>query len=202
MNKNLAGLAVTVAALALMIAACSSVNQSLSKDQSQTNSQLQQYQSVQPVPYYDWSEQRNTLIQIYNAKNEARQTWAVVESITGAALWSCPSVGFPIPADTQLTNPDQIAVTQNGGTNYYDGVVPQMEPDGLYASGATDATYVLCLRPDGKAVPIYTEQKVSTFPFPVHVEDGKIVDENGASTVQIDVKGGTSSSAAPESPKP
>lgn len=192
-------LAVLVPVIALAVA-CGNVNQSVTHDQDQTNSQLQQYQKVQPVPYYDWSEQRNTLIQIYNAKNEARETWAVIESITGEALWACPSIGFPIPADTQLTNPDQIAVTQNGST-WYDGVVPQMEPDGLYASSGTDATYVLCVRPDGKAVPIYTEQKVSTFPFPVHVVDGKIVDDNGASTIIVDVKGAPGTTA-PASPKP
>lgn len=184
--------------VAAIVVACGNVNQSVTKDQNQTNAQLQQYQAVQPVPYYNFSEQRNTLIQIYNAKNEARNTWAVVESMTGVALWSCPSLGFPIPADTQLTNPDQLAVTQNG-SSWYDGVLPQMEPDGLYASGATDGTYVLCVRPNGKAVPIYTEQKVSMFPFPVEVVDGKIVDKDTGNdqTIEVTVQGQSAASAPP-----
>jgi len=175
---------------AVFLSACQP--SSLTNDTQQTNNQLLQYQKVQPVPYYDWSEQRNTLIQIYNAKNEARQTWAVVESMTGVPLWTCPSVGFPIPADTQLTNPDQYSGT---------GVsLPQMEPDGLYSSTNTDATYVLCVRPDGKAVPIYTEQKVTMFPFPVHLANGKIVDDNGASTIQVVPKGGSSAPATSPTP--
>lgn len=192
---------ILLAGVALALGACTG-NQSLNADQAQTNTQLQQYQKVQPVPYYNWSEQRNTLIQIYNAKNEARNTWAVVESMTGVALWACPSVGFPIPADTQLTNPDQIATTvPPGSSTIYDGVVPQMEPDGLYSSTSTDATYVLCIRPNGDTVPIYTEQKVSMFPFPVTVVDGKIVDSGGDSNIIIDVKG-ESAAPPPASPTP
>lgn len=194
---------IAIALVALAITGCNRGNVSLQADQNQTNSQLQQYQAVQPVPFYNWSEQRNTLIQIYNAKNEARNTWAVVESITGVALWSCPSVGFPIPADTQLTNPDQLAATYNNGSNgWVEGAVSQMEPDGLYASGNTDATYVLCIRPNGKIVPIYTEQKVSTFPFEVEAIDGKIVDKGKDTNIEIDVKGGTTGPAPSGSPTP
>lgn len=193
---------ITVMACALVLAACNGTNQSLQADQSQTNSQLQQYQKVQPVPYYNWSEQRNTLIQIYNAKNEARNTWAVVESITGIALWACPSVGFPIPADTQLTNPEQIGITNNGSAGWVDGVVPQMEPDGLYSSASTDATYILCIRPSGKIVPIYTEQKVTMFPFPVEVRDNKIIDLGGDPTIEVLVKGDTAAPAPSGSPTP
>lgn len=196
---------VGITLLALALVACTPTNQSLQNDQVQTNSQLQQYQKVQPVPYYNWSEQRNTLIQIYNAKNEARNTWAVVESITGAALWACPSVGFPIPADTQLTNPEQLAATNysgSGGAGWVEGVVPQMEPDGLYSSTNTDGTYVLCIRPNGKIVPIYTEQKVSTFPFPVTVVDGKIVDSGGDTNIEVNVKGASAAPAPSGSPTP
>lgn len=192
-----------LALVALAVVGCGSVTQSIQKDQQQTDAQLQQYQAVQPVPYYNWSEQRNTLIQVYNAKNEARNTWAVVESITGVALWTCPSIGFPIPADTQLTAPDQIAIRNYGGAGgWAEGVVGQMEPDGLYASGATDATYVLCVRPSGKVVPIYTEQKVSLFPFPVTVVDGKIVDSGGDTTIEINVSGASAAPAPSETPKP
>lgn len=192
---------ILLAGVVLTLAACGITNQSLTQDQNQTNSQLQTYQKVQPVPFYNWSEQRNTLIQIYNAKNEARNTWAVVESMTGVALWSCPSVGFPIPADTQLTNPDQIAATQMGST-YYSGVVSQMEPDGLYSSTATDATYVLCVRPNGQIVPIYTEQKVSMFPFEVSVVDGKIVDKGGDSNIEVTMQGASAAPVPATSPVP
>lgn len=200
MKKKILGLA---AALLLGLAACQTGNLSLSQDAKQTNSQLQQYQAAQPVPYYDFSEQRHTLIQIYNAKNEARQTWAVLQSMTGVAIYACESIGFPIPADTQLTSPDQIAVVNpaglNNNTTLYDGVVSQMEPDGLYTSGNTDATYVLCIH-NGKPTPLYTEQKVTMFPFPVEVVDGKIVDvAGGANTIEVEVKGSVGVTPSPAS---
>jgi hypothetical protein len=186
---------ILLAGVALALAACQTTVQSLSNDQTQTDAQLQQYQKVQPVPFYNWSEQRNTLIQIYNAKNEARQTWAVFMSYTGTAMFTCPSIGFPIPADTQLTNPEQIARTNVNGT-VYSGVVGQMEPDGLYSSTGTSGTYVLCVRDNGKAAPIYWEPPVAMFPYEVKIVNGQIIDAGGTSNIEVDVKG------APAGPAP
>ena len=92
----------------LMVAACTTAVNSVNNDQKLTDVQLQQYQAVQPVPFFNWSQSRQVLIDIYKAQNEARQTWAVFLSYTGTPLFSCESVGYPIPADTQLTNPDQV----------------------------------------------------------------------------------------------
>lgn len=179
--------AILLAVAALAVAACGNyANQGVANDKSQTDSQLQQYQKVQPVPFYNWSEQRNTLIQIYNAKNEARSTWAVFMSYTGVAMFTCPSVGFPIPADTQLTNPQQVV----GGPSTGNATVSQMEPDGLYTGSGT-GTYVLCVRSDGKAAPIYWEPPVAMFPYEVKVVNGQITDAGGPSTINVDVKGGT-----------
>jgi len=182
-----------IAALGLIgfaAAACSS--NAVYTDQNTVNKQQEIYQQVQPVPLFDFSEQRHTLIQIYQAKNQARQTWAVIQSITGEFIYACPSIGFPIPADTQLTNPEQ-----NLGSG---AVVPQAEPDGLYTSANTDATYVLCIRANGNVVPIYTEQKVTLFPFEVKIVNGQIVDAGGDSTMTVDVRGGNSSAAPTPAP--
>lgn len=173
--RKFAGLAVILLALA----ACTA--ESISNDQQTVDKQQQQYAKVQPVPFYDWSQDRAALIQIYNAKNEQRQTYAVITAQgTGAAIFSCPSIGYPLPADTQLTNGLQAIYSQGA-------VVEQAEPNGLYSSKNTDATYVLCLRDDGKIVPIYTEQKVTLFPFPVKIVNGQITDVGGAATITVDL---------------
>jgi len=142
-----------------------------SRDSAIVNKQQTHYGNVQPIPWFDWSQDRDNLIQIYKQKNESRPTHAVVRSGgTGEILWDCPSIGFPIPADTQLTNPVQVEVT----TNHY-GVIEQAEPNGLFTSKHTDGTYVLCVDGAGAISPQYTESKVEVFTRPIKIEDGKVV---------------------------
>lgn len=139
-----------------------------SHDSEIVNKQQTHYQKVQPIPWFDWSQDRDNLIQIYKQKNESRPTHAVVRSMgTGEILWDCPSVGFPIPADTQLTNPLQRM--------YEAAVVEQAEPNGLFTSKHTDGTYVLCVDGVGVVSPQYTESKVDVFTRPIKVEAGKVV---------------------------
>ena len=124
--------------------------------------QQEQYLRTQPVPVFDYSLQRDVLIQIYRATNEGRSTYTVVESVMGDTKFACPSIGYAIPADASLTNPLQgIYISQSGGA----GVVELPEPNGLYSSKNTDGTWILCLADGGEITPIYTEHKVTTFPF-------------------------------------
>ena len=182
----------------LVLAACDVSTQD-SKDAKLVNDQQAHYAKVQPIPYFDFSMDRDTLVQIYKAKNEARQTHSVVASMTGAILWDCPSIGFPIPADTQLTNPlvgtGRYIYDENGqNRTWVEGIVEQAEPNGLFSSKNTDATFVQCVGPDGSVSPIYTEQKVTTFPFPVKIIDGQIVRAGDASIV-LDINPGSEGTA-------
>lgn len=117
----------------------------------------------QPVPQLEYSLARDVYIQIYNATNEARNTFTIVESMTGETKWACPSKGYGIPADVSLTNPLQGDYYQRGGV----AVIEMMEPNGLYSSKNTDGTWILCVLEDGAIAPIYTEHKITTLPFMV-----------------------------------
>ena len=123
------------------------------------------------------------MIQIYNAKNEARQTWTVFYSAAGTPQSMCPSVGYPIPANTQLTSPDQAGYVSSYGV----GVVSQMEPNGLYSTTGANGTYVLCVRPNGKNAAVYSESWVTAYPYEVKIEAGAVIDLGGDTTVPIDV---------------
>lgn len=152
-------------------------------DQVRVNDQQSVYSANQPIPYFDWSLERQLVTQLYEIRNRAVNTWAVVVSNgTGMALWSCPSFGYPIPYDTSLTNPLQ-PVYSNGA------VVEMAEPNGLFPSKNSDATWVMCIGNDGKANPVYAEAKVIVFPFPVRVtETGQIVRIEGQqASVEVDV---------------
>ncbi len=169
--------------LAVVLALTSCVSSSsISRDKQTVEDQQSIYQRNQPIPLFDWSQDRDVLIQIYQAKNEARTTYTVVTADgSGQVLFVCPSVGYALPADTQLTNGLQALNWSSAP------VVEQAEPNGLYSSKNTDGTYVLCIRESGEIAPVYTEAKVTTYPFPVKVENGQIVDAGGASSINLDL---------------
>jgi len=176
---------ILLAGVVLILAGCGyGQPDSTEKDSNLTDRQLAQYQAVQPVPFFNWSQDRQTLIQIYEAKNQARQTWSVFYSATGVPQTMCPSIGYPIPANTQLTSPDQIGYISSYGV----GVLSQMEPNGVYSTTGANGTYVLCARPSGKIAAVYSESWVTAFPYEVKLEAGQVVDLGGESSVEIDVQ--------------
>jgi len=150
------------------------------RDTALVNAQQDHYAKVQPLPFYEFSIPRDIQIQIYNVvTQEARNTYTVIETITGQTKHHGPSIGYGIPADTSLTNPLKPAYSRNYNTGE---IVEQPEPNGLWSSKNTDGTWVLFLDQNGDITPVYTEHKVTTFPYIVKQ------DENGLWTRADDKK--------------
>jgi hypothetical protein len=141
-------------------------------DNEAVGRQQAQYRSVQPVPFYEYSNELDIYKQIYDARVEnVITTHTVIRSNTGMIIDDFPSLGFPIPYDVQLTNPLK-AVDMPGADE--GGVVIEMpEPNGLYSSKTTAATWCLRVLKVGNSTivtPVYYEDKVSCYPFPVIVD--------------------------------
>lgn len=171
---------VALLAIFMTVAADGCTSTSDSRTAETVKNQQNIYDINQPIHVYQRSQPRDSLLAIYDAKVESRNTWSVVQSLTGKLIFQCPSVGYPLPGGTQLTNPQYWA-----GTGL---ALAQPEPDGTYTDPNTDSTYVLCSRKNGKVSPVYTEAKVSAFPFPVSVDsDGVIHDLDQASSIEINV---------------
>ncbi len=132
-------------------------------DRATVREQQAIYGVALPVPLYDYSIPRDVFIQIYDVvTTKAYVTYTVVASMTGAVMFHGPSIGYALPADTSLTNP-----LKRDGSSYGYTSIEQAEPNGLYSSKNTDGTWVLFLNDDGTVTPVYTEMKVTTFPFSV-----------------------------------
>jgi hypothetical protein len=66
----------------------------------------------------------------------------------------------------QLTNPLRVAYSSSGA------VIEQAEPNGLFSSKATSATWVRCItKVNGQVMesPVYIEGKVTAYPYPLDV---------------------------------
>lgn len=151
------------------------------KDSAAVEMQQSQYARAQPIPAFDWSLERNLLIQLYKIRNERVSTHSVWRSDRGMIEGDCPSVGFGIPYDTSLTNPLQLDFRGQGVA-----AIGQAEPNGIFASTNTAATWVMCVGEVGIIEPHYVETKVTVYPGPVNVDyDSNRVVREGAATVTI-----------------
>ena len=137
------------------------------QDVAATNRQMDHYQKSQPVPFLDYSLERDIYIQLYQARQENVATHTVWRSDYGLVEFDCPSIGYPIPFDTSITNPLKAEWKRYSGVSA--AITEQAEPNGLVPSKNSIATWVRCVY-DGETVPIYIESKVTTFPYPVVVD--------------------------------
>ena len=138
------------------------------QDAEVVNRQQKIYQKALPLPFFEYSIPRDIYIQIYEVvTTRAYVTYTVIESMTGKTFFHGPSIGYGIPVDTSITNP--LKRTNPGYSD--SSVIEQAEPNGLFSSKNTDGTWVLFVQKDGSVTPVYTEHKVTTFPFAVKKEN-------------------------------
>lgn len=142
---------------AAFIIGCGGSNES--EGQSVEHSTQQQiennYAKGQPVPALTNSQVRQNLIEIEEAIAEGVSTTSFFFNMgIQDPVKSCPSIGVPIPASSQLTNPEQII--QNGEHGAGNQTIPQMDPTGIY-TGETTGTYVLCIEAKGNPYVSYWE---------------------------------------------
>jgi hypothetical protein len=141
------------------------------KDAQVVEKQQEQYTKAQPVPMYDWSLERDLLIKLYDIRNAKVATHSVWRSDYGMIEGDCPSMGYGLPYDTSLTNP-LVATNENqrGTTSSSLTSIGQPEPNGVFASTNTSATWVMCVGQGGIIEPHYVESKVTVYPGPVTVD--------------------------------
>ncbi len=170
---------IAVALIAVSLTACQDTQDK--RDTKIANKQQETFAVGQPIPTYDWSLERHLLIQLYNLRNKQVSTHAVWRGMTSVIEGDCTSMGFPIPYDTSLTNPLKRATDHVGAS-----VVNQAEPNGIFLSTNSEATWVMCINEIGSIDPILVETKVSTYPYGVHVDyDTNRVTKDGKSAVTI-----------------
>lgn len=162
---------------AFLVIATGCASESDTKERADVERAQTQIVRNQPPPQFDFSLERHLLTELYKARNNAVATYSYVRNqYTGKVTSWCPSIGFPIPADTQLTNPVKPGIENNAGSY----VIEQAEPNGLYTSKNTRGTYVMCVNREGKVEPRYHEADVEAYLTPMREENGMLVAVEGA----------------------
>jgi hypothetical protein len=120
----------------------------------------------QPVPDLGgYSLERQIIIETYLARNTTISTYAYMITMDGKIIEICPSIAYPIPYSTQLTNPEILTYNTVGGAGVIEGAIPNPEINSLYPPGDAAATLVQCVNPDGSVSPVYIEWYVLSFPY-------------------------------------
>lgn len=151
--------ALTLLLIALLFTACAPTSVS-DVEQSQQEAGNMAIIQNQPVPDLGgYSFERQIVIETYLARNRTISTYAYIMTYDGRFIEICPSIGYPIPYSTQLTNPERVE-------RYSAAIVlPNAEPNSLYPPESAAATLVQCVNPDGSVSPVYVEENVQAFPF-------------------------------------
>lgn len=194
MNKFKKSILILTVAVFGLAACTTGEDDSASRKQEQNaaQEQLDQFLVSQPVPKFNWSQLRQNLIEIETAQANTTATTSFMFLLAGVGdsgpmVHSCPSIGFPIPATYQLTNPEQTVSLDTPGEGGAAVTVSQLESTGVY-TGDTTGTYVMCVDPQGDAYAFYHEGYVATVTGPAHwdIEKGEVV-MDGTSSAEFTV---------------
>ena len=152
---------IIIAALALttLLTGCEEVPASAEQKQKEATKQLMADAEARVgMPRItNFTEKRlaNMIAELRDQPNLSTYTYTI--DMQGKAHCLGRSIGYGLPYTTQITNPMQDKWGSNGGTV----VLPQAEPNGLYSSDSTSATWVLLVGPNGKPEPTYVESDIT-----------------------------------------
>ena len=175
--------------LLVTLTGCFEANTANSREAKAVAMQQSQYEKAQPVQVFDYSLERELVSQLYKIRNENVITHSIWRSDYGMIQGDCSSMGYGIPYDVSLTNPLVASNDNMRGNRIGQGAltsIEQPEPNGIFASKNTNATWVMCIGSSGDIDPVYIEAKVNVYPYSLDVNYEKNrVFKRGRSNVSI-----------------
>ena len=128
-------------------------------EEKYTDKQMEQ--AYNSVGFPDTSNyfERQQLKEIYELRDDPDLIcyWYTKNDMTGKWIYQGKCIGYGIPYTTSMTSPDMVKKIYS---EHYE-VISQAEPNGLYASASTSATWILNTDSKGNVKPIYVESEIS-----------------------------------------
>lgn len=137
-----------------IMTACSDTAES--QQVTATNAALDQMNKQIGMPAIKNFQEKKTLKHIYELRDKSNLIcyWYTKSEMTGKYIYEGKCIGFGIPYSTEYTNPQKYE--GNGA------VMPQADPNGLYAPSSADATWVDTIDDNGNEQIQCVEEKVTT----------------------------------------
>jgi hypothetical protein len=172
MNKHLRPIVLLAATalLGLAVAGCTTthgVSSGQAKENAQQAADTASLENDQPIPHFNYSQIRQTLIDAETISADGTQTTSFFFQMGDPdPVFSCPSLGMPVANTAELSNPDQVEWSSLGNNAAASAVIGQMDPDGIYAPTSSTGTYVICVNSSGQKYLEYWEGDVMTVTAP------------------------------------
>jgi len=112
----------------------------------------------QQVPTFDYSQERQTVIDVETIRAEGTHGTAYATTFNGELIWWCPTIGAPVPSTYQLSSATQY-VDIPGDHTRDRFPLEQAEPTGVYV-GESAGTWSLCTDNAGQPFAKYEEANV------------------------------------------
>jgi hypothetical protein len=168
MNVNLKPI-IAGAALVALAAAVGCTNGPSGGQAQESKQQAQDTKTLinnQPIPHFNFSQYRQTLIDAESISANGTQTTSFFFNMgVRDPIFTCPSLGMPVPNTAQLSNPQQVIYDGGSGGGGNIGI-SQMDPYGAYTPSSSTGTYVICVNASGKPYLQYWEGFVQTVSAP------------------------------------
>lgn len=149
---------ITVMVLAMtMLTACGET------EENQYTEELMS-QAYDAVGFPDVSNyfERQQLKEIYELRDDPKLIcyWYTKNDMTGKWIYQGECIGYGIPYTTSMTASESLQrIETTMGANWE--IVPLAEPNGLYASPSTSATWILTTDVEGNITPTYVESEIT-----------------------------------------
>ncbi len=134
------------------------VDESTELAQNQKQEQLLEQSNAQiGMPnIVNFKEKRDAKL-IWELRDDADLiTYAYFQNMDGQFIYLGQCMGYGLPYTTQYTNPDQLA-----GAHSEASVITQADPNGLYSSETTNATWLMLLNEEtGEVEVVYSEPSI------------------------------------------
>ena len=157
MKKKLLSVGFIGVLMASMMAGCSN-----SKENQYTSELMNQAYDAVGFPDTSNYFERQQLKEIYELRDDPSliRYWYTKNDMTGKWVYQGKCVGYGIPYTTSMTASESLQKTDTTGGYSWD-VIPLAEPNGLYASPSTSATWILSVDEDGNITPSYVEDCIT-----------------------------------------
>lgn len=146
MNKitKIIGAVSICAMVAVGLSSCSVDKSADDKQEAATNSAMAQAQQQIGMPNITNYTERKELKNIYELRDQSNLIcYAYIQNaMDGKFIYIGECVGFGIPYGTEYTNPDKVTDKTTSGTGSGNVTVPQADPNLLYPSSDTQATWL------------------------------------------------------------
>lgn len=157
MKKKVFGIGLVTALAVTMLVGCGETEES----QYTTDLMNQAYDAVGFPDVSNYFE-RQQLKEIYELRDDPNLIcyWYTKNDMSGKWIYQGECIGYGIPYTTSMTAPESYQRIDTSA-GYAREVLPLAEPNGLYASPSTSATWILSTDKNGNITPVYVESEIS-----------------------------------------